>query len=52
MALPKKKTAAATLNASPKSADRGLFDDFLPHLIARLASQLHPLANPGGACHG
>jgi DNA-binding MarR family transcriptional regulator len=41
MALPKKKTAAATLSGAPKSADQALFDDFLPHLIARLAYQLN-----------
>ena len=37
----RKKAAAATLNDAPKSAERGLFDDFLPHLIARLAYQLN-----------
>src|ERR1700722_1688686 len=28
-------------NAAPKSDDQSLFDDFLPHLIARLAYQLN-----------
>ena len=43
----KKKAAAATRNAAPrvrqapKAADQALFDDFLPHLIARLAYQLN-----------
>jgi DNA-binding MarR family transcriptional regulator len=42
MAQPKKKTAAAISDAAPKAAaDRALFDDFLPHLIARLAYQLN-----------
>jgi DNA-binding MarR family transcriptional regulator len=41
MALPKKKTAAPIPKAPPKSADQSLFDDFLPHLIARLAYQLN-----------
>src|SRR5260221_13701553 len=41
MALPKKKTAAPIPKAAPKSADQSLFDDFLPHLIARLAYQLN-----------
>ena len=41
MAQTRKKAAAATLNDAPKSAERGLFDDFLPHLIARLAYQLN-----------
>jgi len=41
MALPKKKTAAAALNTPPKLAEQALFDDFLPHLIARLAYQLN-----------
>ena len=39
MARTKKKAAAAALN--PKSAKQALFDDFLPHLIARLAYQLN-----------
>jgi DNA-binding MarR family transcriptional regulator len=38
----RKKTAAAiSESGGPKSADRALFDDFLPHLIARLAHQLN-----------
>jgi DNA-binding MarR family transcriptional regulator len=37
----RKKTAGATSNTAPISADQGLFDDFLPHLIARLAYQLN-----------
>jgi len=41
MARTRKKPAAATVNAVPKSADRALFDDFLPHLITRLAYQLN-----------
>jgi MarR family transcriptional regulator, organic hydroperoxide resistance regulator len=41
MARTKKKAAAAIRDASPKSADQSLFDDFLPHLIARLAYQLN-----------
>ena len=41
MALPKKKAAAPAPNSTPKPADRALFDDFLPHLIARLAYQLN-----------
>jgi len=41
MARTGKKTAAAALNSTPKLADRELFDDFLPHLIARLAYQLN-----------
>jgi DNA-binding MarR family transcriptional regulator len=40
MAAPKKKTAA-TRSSPPKPTDRPLFDDFLPHLIARLAYQLN-----------
>src|SRR6202020_2253873 len=36
MARTRKKTAAASLNAAPKSSDQALFDDFLPHLIAKL----------------
>jgi DNA-binding MarR family transcriptional regulator len=40
MAL-KKKTAAPIPKAPPKAADQSLFDDFLPHLIARLAYQLN-----------
>jgi MarR family transcriptional regulator, organic hydroperoxide resistance regulator len=41
MARTKKKAPAASLGAPPKSADESLFDDFLPHLIARLAYQLN-----------
>src|SRR5258708_38395979 len=41
MARTKKKAPAASLSAPPKSADESLFDDFLPHLIARLAYQLN-----------
>lgn len=36
-----KKKAAAVSHSAPKSADQSLFDDFLPHLIARLAYQLN-----------
>jgi DNA-binding MarR family transcriptional regulator len=38
---PRKTKAARASKAQPKSADRPLFDDFLPHLIARLAYQLN-----------
>src|SRR6202522_4771842 len=41
MARTRKRTAAASLNAAPKSSDQALFDDFLPHLIAKLAYQLN-----------
>src|SRR6202035_715352 len=41
MARTRKKTAATSLNAAPKSSDRAPFDDFLPHLIAKLAYQLN-----------
>ena len=41
MARTRKKIAVATLNATPKTVDPELFDDFLPHLIARLAYQLN-----------
>jgi DNA-binding MarR family transcriptional regulator len=41
MARTKKKAAAAIPVHSLKSADRALFDDFLPHLITRLAYQLN-----------
>ncbi len=41
MARTRKKAAVAVPKAAPKSADQGLFDDFLPHLIARLAYQLN-----------
>jgi MarR family transcriptional regulator, organic hydroperoxide resistance regulator len=36
-----KKTAASSPKTPAKSAERPLFDDFLPHLIARLAYQLN-----------
>src|ERR1700732_3805856 len=35
------KAPAAGSKTPPKSTDRPLFDDFLPHLIARLAYQLN-----------
>ena len=35
------KVSVRESRARPKSADRPLFDDFLPHLIARLAYQLN-----------
>jgi DNA-binding MarR family transcriptional regulator len=35
------KAPAAESRTRPKSTDRPLFDDFLPHLIARLAYQLN-----------
>jgi DNA-binding MarR family transcriptional regulator len=41
MARTKKKAPAVSLDATPKIADESLFDDFLPHLIARLAYQLN-----------
>src|SRR6202021_3217610 len=41
MARTRKRTAAASLNAAAKSSDQALFDDFLPHLIAKLAYQLN-----------
>jgi DNA-binding MarR family transcriptional regulator len=41
MARTKKKAPASSLDAPPKAADESLFDDFLPHLIARLAYQLN-----------
>jgi DNA-binding MarR family transcriptional regulator len=41
MARTRKRTAAAASGAQAKAADRALFDDFLPHLIARLAYQLN-----------
>ena len=41
MARTRKKTAAASLKAAPQASDRALFDDFLPHLIAKLAYQLN-----------
>lgn len=37
----KKRIPANHANSSPKTAERALFDDFLPHLIARLAYQLN-----------
>jgi DNA-binding MarR family transcriptional regulator len=41
VARTQKKAVSTTANRSPKSKDRALFDDFLPHLIARLAYQLN-----------
>lgn len=41
MATRKKKRPAGSENAPLKPADLPLFDDFLPHLIARLAYQLN-----------
>ena len=41
MARTKKRAAAAIPHSASKSADQSLFDDFLPHLIARLAHQLN-----------
>lgn len=41
MARTRKKTAAAHLKTAPQAPDQALFDDFLPHLIARLAYQLN-----------
>jgi DNA-binding MarR family transcriptional regulator len=41
MARTKKKAAAAIPHVASKSAHQSLFDDFLPHLIARLAYQLN-----------
>jgi DNA-binding MarR family transcriptional regulator len=41
MARTKKKAPPASPNAPQKPADESLFDDFLPHLIARLAHQLN-----------
>jgi DNA-binding MarR family transcriptional regulator len=39
---PRKRKTTATASSSPaKPLDRPLFDDFLPHLIARLAYQLN-----------
>jgi DNA-binding MarR family transcriptional regulator len=37
----KNSTRATPANLGSKAADRPLFDDFLPHLIARLAYQLN-----------
>ena len=39
MAAPKRKAPAS--HSISKPVDRPLFDDFLPHLIARLAYQLN-----------
>jgi len=41
MAPKNKKVSARSSRTPPKSIDRPLFDDFLPHLIARLAYQLN-----------
>jgi MarR family transcriptional regulator, organic hydroperoxide resistance regulator len=41
MTAKKTKVAAASARMSAKSAMQPLFDDFLPHLIARLAYQLN-----------
>lgn len=41
MASKKRKTPAKESGATPKPVDLPLFDDFLPHLIARLAYQLN-----------
>jgi MarR family transcriptional regulator, organic hydroperoxide resistance regulator len=41
MTAKKTKVAAASARMSAKSAEQPLFDDFLPHLIARLAYQLN-----------
>jgi DNA-binding MarR family transcriptional regulator len=41
MAPRKSKLAAGSLKTPPRSAERPLFDDFLPHLIARLAYRLN-----------
>jgi DNA-binding MarR family transcriptional regulator len=41
MARTKRKAPAAMVDEPPKPADESLFDDFLPHLIARLAYQLN-----------
>src|SRR5450755_4829049 len=41
MATKKKKASARAAVAPPASQDNSLFDDFLPHLIARLAYQLN-----------
>lgn len=41
MAPRKKKISASSVSAPLKSADVPLFDDFLPHLIARLSYQLN-----------
>jgi DNA-binding MarR family transcriptional regulator len=41
MASRKTKVSASESSATPPPKDRPLFDDFLPHLIARLAYQLN-----------
>ena len=41
MARTKKRAAASPPGAPAKPTDKVLFDDFLPHLIARLAYQLN-----------
>jgi DNA-binding MarR family transcriptional regulator len=41
MAPRKKKSPANSASAPSKTAERPLFEDFLPHLIARLAYQLN-----------
>lgn len=41
MARTRKKAPAASSDPPPKPADESLFDDFLPHVIARLAYQLN-----------
>jgi DNA-binding MarR family transcriptional regulator len=35
------ETSAKTKSPGKRSGDRSLFDDFMPHLIARLAYELH-----------
>jgi MarR family transcriptional regulator, organic hydroperoxide resistance regulator len=39
--MPAEKRKASASKSIPKPVDRPLFDDFLPHLIARLAYQLN-----------
>jgi MarR family transcriptional regulator, organic hydroperoxide resistance regulator len=39
--MARNKTAARSSRSPLKAADQSLFDDFLPHLIARLAYQLN-----------
>jgi DNA-binding MarR family transcriptional regulator len=39
--MPRKKRARTSADGPSKSSDQSLFDDFLPHLIARLAYQLN-----------
>src|SRR5450755_1777069 len=41
MVRTKKKAATGTFSAAQKLADQSLFEDFLPHLIARLGYQLN-----------